>query len=44
MVSSKRLSYVSYGKLKLIATQHNKTHEPNLCFIPLCRYCKTWLL
>jgi len=44
MVSIKRLSYVSYAKLKLITTQHNKEHEPNLCFIPLCKYCKAWLL
>ena len=44
MVSIKRLSYVSYAKLKLIATWYNKEHEPNLCFLPLCKYCKAWLL
>jgi len=44
MVSIKRLSYVSYAKLKLISTQHNKGHEPNLCYVPFCKYCKAWLL
>jgi hypothetical protein len=44
MVSIKRLSYISHGKLKVISTQYNKEHEPNLCFVPLCKYCKAWLL
>jgi hypothetical protein len=44
MVAIKRLSYISYRKLKVIATFYNKTHEPNRCFVPLCRYCKVWLL
>jgi hypothetical protein len=44
MVTIKRLSHVSYSKLKMIATFYNKNHEPHLCFIPLCKYCKTWLL
>jgi hypothetical protein len=44
MVGSNRLSYISYTKLKMIATHHNKTHEPNLCYIPMCRYCKAWLI
>lgn len=44
MVSIKRLSYISYRKLKAIATWYNKSHEPNLCYVPLCKYCKTWLL
>jgi hypothetical protein len=44
MVAIKRLSYVSHAKLKMIATFYNKNHEPNLCFVPLCKYCKVWLL
>jgi len=44
MVEIIRLSYLSRTKLKLIATWYNKNHEPNLCFVPMCRYCKIWLL
>jgi len=44
MVEILRLSYLSKTKLKMIATWYNKSHEPNLCFTPMCRYCKIWLL
>jgi hypothetical protein len=44
MTSMKRLSYITKSKLRLIATCYNKYHEKSICFLPICKTCKKWLM
>jgi len=44
MTRVKRLSYITKTKLRLISTCYNKSYDKSMCFIPLCRTCKKWLM